>query len=776
MWRELKERKVVRVAALYAAVGWGVVLGGAELAQILELPTWVPKLILVLAVLGFPVALVLAWAFEVTPDGVRRTTPLSSPSADRPSRKPFIAGVVVGIASISLVAFLVSESPERGDVESEVLDGDVVAVLPFRYSGPPDLDYLGDGVFQLLAARFNGEVGPRAVDPTATASVWDEISARSPTTAAEDVAVRLEAGLVLSGGVVAGPDGLSLTATLRDVVSGEEVATASAQGPPDSLNVVVERLAGGLLSLSVGEYQESLTQLTSADPDALQEYLLGQVEFRHGRWFSAYDHFERAVEFDSTFALASLWMADAGNNVPGAGAPSQAALERAWRHRSRLSERDRSYLEARLGPSHPDPDTRQERRRAYQEAARSIPDRANIWYWLGENTVHFPTSSADHDQAWRYFTRALELDPRNANALLHLQLANLLRRDVDGLVRSAERVAALDTTRATQHMTRWIRAVTAEDTARAIALYDSLDVQLRPAFIFMDAPVLMVGSWQVEPIAELLDRVHDGLIPGSSTSDPWYHLLYYGFQDLGRSRRADEVIAEHERATGEVRHRMRVLDAVYGAMPEEVGASSAMAIEEWLAERSEDESALSSAGAVGGRTTLELWRIAHDDLSGADEAAALYRSFQPAQPEAYGKALEAQALLLEAMAQVRRSEDELAWVTIERMDEIFLEGPPGIRVDLYDAMVLAMADVYERLGAPEKALLVLERESHFDDNRWPYGSTFARERGRLAALTGDTARALREYEFYVRMRASPEPALEPEVEEVRAALAELIGS
>ena len=50
LWSELKDRKVVRVAALYAAVGWGVLLGGAELAQILELPVWVPKLILVLVV------------------------------------------------------------------------------------------------------------------------------------------------------------------------------------------------------------------------------------------------------------------------------------------------------------------------------------------------------------------------------------------------------------------------------------------------------------------------------------------------------------------------------------------------------------------------------------------------------------------------------------------------------------------------------------------------------------------------------------------------------
>ena len=762
MWEELKDRKVVRVGALYAAVAWGVVLGGAELSDILELPSWVPKLILVLAVLGFPVALVLAWAFEVTPEGVRRTAPLSSPSSNRPSRKPFIAGVVAGIASISLVAFLVSEGPEAPAPGAGGLDPDLVAVLPFRYSGPQELDYLGDGVFQLLASRFTGEVGPRAADPTATASVWDQVSEVTPTMAAEVVATRLGAGLVLTGGVVAGPDGLNLSATLRDVADDEEVATASAQGPADSLAAVVERLAGGLLSLSMGEYPESLAQLTSADPAALREYLQGQLEFRNGRWFEAYDHFSRAVEIDSTFALASVWMADAGNNVPGAA--TEEALERAWRHRERLSDRDRLYLEARLGPNYPEPATMEERRRAYREAARLAPDRANIWYFLGESTVHRPTSSESYDQALRYFARAHELDPRNANVLLHLQIAHLLRGDEEGLLAAVDRMAAIDTTRATQQMARWMEAAVTGDSAATVLLYEEMDLEVSPALIFMDAPVLFRGDWQVEPLTEALERFHDELIPGSSNSS-FYYVLYYGFQDLGRPARASAILAEHERATEDPRHVMRLLDAVYGALPEEEGREAARAIEELLA--GEDEWSLF---AVLHRTALEIWRVSRDDLSTVDGTVQLYRELQAGRPSAERKSLQTQALLLEAMAALRRDRGDVALGAIDAMDALFLEGPPGLRTDLYDAMVLATAEVYEELGDADKALLVLERESNFDNFRWPFGARFARERGRLAALTGDTARAVDEYTFYLRMRADPEPELEEEVEDVRAAL------
>ena len=603
LWSELKDRKVVRVAALYAAVGWGILLGGAELTQILELPAWVPKLILVLVVLGFPVALILAWAFEVTPDGVQRAAPLPSSAADRPSRKPFFAGVFVGIASISLLAFLISEDAEPIDAGPLDLDADLVAILPFRYSGPAELDYLGDGVFQLLASRFTGEVGPRATDPTATASVWDEASASSPTTANRDVALRLGAGLVLTGGVVAGPDGLNLSASLFDVGTEEEVAAATAQGPPDSLAAVVERLAGGILSLSVGEYEESLTQLTSADPDALREYLLGQVEFRDGRWATAYDHFVRAVEIDSTFALASIWIADAGNNVPGAA--TGEGLRRAWRHRDRLSERDRGYLQARLGPNYPEPATREERRRAYEAAARLAPDRANIWYFLGEETVHRPTSVEAYEQALRYFERALELDPRNGSVLLHLQVTHVLRRDLAGVVDATERLAALDTTRLTQLRPRLFRAVMSEDSAGALSLYDSIqsaDGYDEPWF-FLDSPALLVGPWQVEPIVRGFEQLHAGLIPGSSGAAPYYY-LYYGYQDLGRPSRADEVMTELERANGTLNHRMRLLDAIYGALPDELGVVAATAIAEGLRGLSEADW---TSSRLGDRTALELY-------------------------------------------------------------------------------------------------------------------------------------------------------------------------
>ena len=313
--------------------------------------------------------------------------------------------------------------------------------------------------------------------------------------------------------------------------------------------------------------------------------------------------------------------------------------------------------------------------------------------------------------------------------------------------------------------------MTSEDSAGALSLYDSIQSAGGGVGRFLfDSPEMLVGPWQVEPIVRGFEQRHAGLIPGSSGAAPYYR-LYYGYQDLGRPSRADEVMTEFERANGMVEHRMRLLDAIYGALPDELGVVAATAIAEGLRGLSDADW---TSSRLGDRTALELWRIAHADLSTVDDAVRLFRRLQGTAAQASVKTLEAQALLLESMRRVRQG-DPAARGAMEAMDVLFLQGLPGLGAEVYDAMVLATADTYERLGNPERALLVLERESNNNNFRNPFGARFARERGRLAALTGDTDRAIREYRPYVYLRASPEPALEAEVAEVRAALAVLEG-
>src|SRR5712692_4720011 len=96
---ELKRRNVYKVAVAYAVVGWLLVQVATQVFPFLEIPNWVVRLVIALVAIGFPVALVIAWAFELTPEGLKRTEDVDLATSARQSRKhAWIFVVIVGAA------------------------------------------------------------------------------------------------------------------------------------------------------------------------------------------------------------------------------------------------------------------------------------------------------------------------------------------------------------------------------------------------------------------------------------------------------------------------------------------------------------------------------------------------------------------------------------------------------------------------------------------------------------------------------------------------------
>ncbi|MDA3915267.1 hypothetical protein [Oleiagrimonas sp.] len=104
--RELKRRHVYRVAVAYAAVGWLLIELATQVLPFFDIPNWTVRLVVLLVVAGFPIALVLAWAFEVTPDGVRRTEPADSAEARAPEQHHRV-GRRLNVATIAVLALAV---------------------------------------------------------------------------------------------------------------------------------------------------------------------------------------------------------------------------------------------------------------------------------------------------------------------------------------------------------------------------------------------------------------------------------------------------------------------------------------------------------------------------------------------------------------------------------------------------------------------------------------------------------------------------------------------
>src|SRR6202022_2431765 len=110
---ELKRRNVYKVAVAYAVVAWLLVQVATQVFPFLEIPNWVVRLVIAIVVIGFPIALVIAWAFELTPEGLKRTEDVDfAASARQPRRHAWIFIVVVG-AALSVGLFFIGRYTGR---------------------------------------------------------------------------------------------------------------------------------------------------------------------------------------------------------------------------------------------------------------------------------------------------------------------------------------------------------------------------------------------------------------------------------------------------------------------------------------------------------------------------------------------------------------------------------------------------------------------------------------------------------------------------------------
>ena len=168
---ELRRRKVIQVAAIYGAVAWGVTEVAVTVTEQLFLPQWVSTLAVIGFVVGFPVAMFLAWTFDITSEGIQRTSVSS-----RRGKASIVTSMVLLVAGTAGVFFLVKpglQSQAEG-VAAPSIAPNSVPVLPFDDSGlDPGNAYLGEGISDELRDQLGRISGIR-------------IAARSSSIAARD--------------------------------------------------------------------------------------------------------------------------------------------------------------------------------------------------------------------------------------------------------------------------------------------------------------------------------------------------------------------------------------------------------------------------------------------------------------------------------------------------------------------------------------------------------------------------------------------------------------
>ncbi|HEX5963606.1 MAG TPA: serine/threonine-protein kinase, partial [Gemmatimonadales bacterium] len=224
-----------------------------------------------------------------------------------------------------------------------------VAVLPFRTSGP-GVEFLGEGMVDLLSTNLSGVGGIHAVDPRTVLRRWSRSNDRGSGDISRALAVgrALDAGSVVLGSVVSTGGRVRLAADLYST-RGEPLGRAQVDASADSVLGAVDRLSLALLR-DVWRSKEPiphlrLASLTTDSIGALRSYLEGERRYRSLAWDSALSAYTRAVEIDSTFALAHLRRAQVFGWTGGYGnQESRRAIVAGARFADRLPARDRRLL------------------------------------------------------------------------------------------------------------------------------------------------------------------------------------------------------------------------------------------------------------------------------------------------------------------------------------------------------------------------------------------------------------------------------------------------
>ena len=691
--------------------------------------------------------------------------PLSAATRVRPRRSRRRATVITATIVVATAISAYSATARwRSAAEPSAMG--VVAVLPFRVSGAePSLAYLREGMMDLLAADLASDRGVRAADPRAVLAAMRGESwpggGLTGDSAALWVGRRVGAETVLLGSVVGTPSRVELRASLLGAADGRTRASAEAAGPVDSLAGLVDRLVGGLLAQSVSADPAQYAALAGMPLGVLRAYVDGQAAYRRGEYSAAVSDYARALDVDSTFGLAAIGLYTAGNWV---SATDVNALDRglrlAYAARDRLPARDRATLLAWVGPRFP-----VVRRASYAEdvadwerAVAAAPDRAEVWYELGDRYFHGGPLIGRAD-AWTRadvaFRRALSLDSTFTPPLEHLLEIAASEGDTAHVRALSAAVEARAATSDVVDFLRWRAAVSLGDTAARETLRAGL------ATMSVASLERIVGSAQLDGVA-LEDSDSAAVVLMSRAAMPVERrqaaLLELALaRNRGRSKeiRAAEQELRQSGATQPMLDRETVMNDLVAPDGNPSRAEIDAALRRLAAPAAIGARADVIASAEGdiARCTVELWRAAHGRTDSTAATIVHLRRVQPVVLDSARVQLDRElcAALLESQLQdVRRG--PAAHAALVYADSLTRDGRRQFPMLGANAANVIVARLWERQGDLASALGALRRRCyHF--TQLANLSPMLREEARLAALVGDRADATRARRHYLALQA-----------------------
>ncbi|HEX4637898.1 MAG TPA: tetratricopeptide repeat protein [Chthoniobacterales bacterium] len=417
---ELKRRNVYKVAVAYAVVGWVIAQIATQIFPFLEIPNWVVRLVIVLIAIGFPIALVIAWAFETTPEGIKRTEDVDLATAARaPKKHAWIYVAVIG-AAISVGLFFIGRFTAGGTAprQSEAATGlpaKSIAVLPFdNLSRDPDNAYFAEGVQDEILTRLAKVADLKVISRTSTQRF------KSSPNDLPAIAKQLGVMHILEGSVQKANDQVRVNVQLINALTDAHLwADTYDRKLVDIFSVesdIAKTIADQLQAKLSGSEKTAMAKQPTANTEAYELYLKGRALWgkRSGDNIpKAIAFFEQAIARDPNYALAYAGLADSYILVPyytggitrGDAAPkARAAALKALQLDPNLSEGH-----AALGKILNFDDIDLPRSvREFQRAIELQPGSATAHHWYGNGPL---IALGRFEEAIAEGKKSVELDP-----------------------------------------------------------------------------------------------------------------------------------------------------------------------------------------------------------------------------------------------------------------------------------------------------------------------------------------------------------------------------
>ena len=415
LFGELRRRNVYKVAVAYAIVGWLLVQISTQVFPFLEIPNWVVRLVIVLVAAGFPIALVIAWAFELTPEGIKRTEDVRVLVENNSKKRAWIYVAIVG-AALSVGLFFIGRHLGQATANAAGTDlpAKSIAVLPFdNLSRDPDNAFFAEGVQDEILTRLAKVADLKVIARTSTQRF------KSAPENLPDIAKQLGVLNILEGSVQKANDQVRVNVQLINALTNTHLwAEIYDRKLTDIFTVesdISKTIADTLQATLTGSEKQMIASQSTSDTTAYELYHKGRSLWakRSGDNIpKAVAFYEQAIARDPNYALAYAGLADAYVLLPSYTSASQRdAYPKAKAAVLKALELDPNLAEAHtaMGKIHNFVDIdNQASIHEFERAIELKPNDATAHHWIGSGPL---VNLGRFDEAIAHGMRAVELDP-----------------------------------------------------------------------------------------------------------------------------------------------------------------------------------------------------------------------------------------------------------------------------------------------------------------------------------------------------------------------------